>query len=98
MPTTAMLHVRVDERTKEAATQTLEALGLSLSDAVRLFLNRVVIEQGMPISFKLPNAKTRAAIAEAKTIVEPRFDNVEDLIRDLEKTAKPKKGKASVKD
>ena len=39
---TSMLHVRIDDKTKAQATQTLAAMGLSVSDAVRLFLHRVV--------------------------------------------------------
>lgn len=41
---TPMLHVRVDDDIKEQATQPLTAMGLSMSDAVREFLRRVVID------------------------------------------------------
>ena len=79
MTSTAMVHVRVDEETKERAAQALAEVGLSVSDAVRLFLRRVVIEQGMPISLKLPNAETRTALAEADNIANLRFKNVKEL-------------------
>ncbi len=39
---TSMLHVRVDDETKTQATEALAAMGLSVSDAVRLLLHRVV--------------------------------------------------------
>ena len=39
---TSMLHVRVEDDTKEQATEALNAMGLTMSDAVRLFLKRVV--------------------------------------------------------
>ena len=42
---TSMLHIRVDDDIKEQATEALTAMGLSVSDAVRLFLRRVVIDQ-----------------------------------------------------
>ena len=42
--TTAMVHVRVDEKIKAQATEALAAMGLSVSDAVRVFLMRVVAE------------------------------------------------------
>ncbi len=45
---TAMLHVRVDNETKEQATAALGAMGLSVSDAVRLCLRRVVADQAFP--------------------------------------------------
>jgi DNA-damage-inducible protein J len=40
--TTTMVHVRADETIKAQATETLAAMGLSVSDAVRVFLMRVV--------------------------------------------------------
>ena len=36
-------------------------MGLSVSEAVRLFLGRVVIDQALPLEMKVPNAETRAA-------------------------------------
>ncbi len=42
---TSMLHIRVDDDIKDQATQALSAMGLSMSDAVRLFLRRVVVDQ-----------------------------------------------------
>ncbi len=65
---TTMVHVRVDEKVKAQATETLAAMGLSVSDAVRVFLMRVVAEQQMPFALKVPNAETRAAMAEADDI------------------------------
>ena len=37
MATTSMLHVRVDDKLKAEATETLASMGLSVSDAVRVF-------------------------------------------------------------
>lgn len=85
MTATKMIHVRVDEETKDRAAQTLAALGLSVSDAVRLFLKRVVIEQALPLSLKVPNAETQAAMEEARAMNRARFATAEDLFDDLEK-------------
>jgi len=41
----AMIHVRVDQKLKTKATKTLDAMGLSLSDAVRLLLTRIAVEK-----------------------------------------------------
>ena len=43
----------------------LEAMGLSMSEAVRIFLRRVAADQAFPLELKVPNAETRAAMAEA---------------------------------
>ena len=88
MPATAMIHVRVDEQIKEQAAETLSEMGLSVSDAVRVFLKRVVAEKQMPFTIKVPNAETRAAIKEADEIIRSkrvRFNNAKDLFNDLEK-------------
>lgn len=68
----SMLHVRVDDDTKEKATIALNAMGLSMSDAVRMFLKRVVAEQAIPFDIRVPNAETRAAMAEADELIRQR--------------------------
>ena len=88
MATTAMLHVRVDEQLKARANETLAEMGLSVSDAVRVFLMRVVAERQMPFAIKAPNTETLAAMAEADEISRKRsarFASAADLIDDLEK-------------
>jgi DNA-damage-inducible protein J len=45
---TTMLHVRVDETLKAQATEALAAVGLTLSDAVRILLTRIAAEGGLP--------------------------------------------------
>ena len=91
MAATTMIHVRVDDETKTQATETLAAMGLSVSDAVRLFLKRVVVEQALPIELKIPNAETRAAMDESRAIVRAhrnRFNTAQELFDDLEKSVK----------
>jgi DNA-damage-inducible protein J len=85
---TKMMHVRVDERLKEQATDTLAQIGLSLTDAVKLFLNRVVIEQALPLQLKVPNAETKAAMEEARRMTRARFSTSHELFDDLEEAAK----------
>ncbi len=88
MATTTMVHVRADEQIKAQATETLAAMGLSVSDAVRVFLMRVIAEQQMPFALKVPNAATRAAMAEANEIARTRrarFGTATELFDDLEK-------------
>jgi DNA-damage-inducible protein J len=83
-----MLHVRVDGDTKAQATAALDAMGLSVSDAVRLFLKRVVADQAFPLELKVPNAATARAMTEADEIAmkrRARFANADELFADLEK-------------
>jgi DNA-damage-inducible protein J len=83
-----MLHVRIDDELKAEASLALEAMGLSVSDAVRILLTRVVSDQAFPLELKVPNAETRLAMEEARAIMKAkaaRFDSVDALIDDLEK-------------
>lgn len=88
MAQSTMLHVRVDEEVKAQATEALAAMGLSVSDAVRILLKRVVSDQAFPLELKVPNTQTRAAMEEARAMMKERagrFDSAGALIDDLEK-------------
>jgi len=88
----SMLHVRLDDDLKAQATEALAAIGLSTSDAVRLLFHRIVADQAFPLELKVPNAETRAAMAEAEEIVKKgkaRFATAEELFADLEKAGRP---------
>jgi DNA-damage-inducible protein J len=85
---TKMLHVRVDDDLREEASDVLDTLGLSVSDAVRMFLHRVVATQSFPLELKVPNQTTRAALAEAvemRKARRARFATPEELFADLKK-------------
>jgi len=90
MTATTMVHVRVNESIKTQAAQALTAMGLTVSDAVRVFLTRVATDQELPFALKNPNAASRAAIAEAEILVknrQARFDTIDALMDDLEKNS-----------
>src|ERR1035438_1801374 len=64
--TSAMIHVRVDQNLKTKASEALDAMGLSLSDVVRLLLTRIAVEQALPFEVRVPNAVTRAAMEDLR--------------------------------
>lgn len=87
MAATTMIHVRLDQQVKEDASAALEAMGLSVSDAVRALLVRVAAEKALPFALRVPNATTRAAMAEADAMAragQARFATAADLIESLE--------------
>src|SRR5450755_2122242 len=88
MAATSMVHVRVDDHIKTQATETLAAMGLTVSDAIRVFLTRVVADQQLPFALQAPNPDTRAAMEEARAMSKARFASARALIDDLEKVAK----------
>jgi DNA-damage-inducible protein J len=84
---TSMVHVRIDDVIKAQASEALRAMGLSVSDAIRLFLCRVVADQALPFELKVPNAETRSAMAEARAMTaadRKRFSNADQLFAELE--------------
>ena len=89
MAQSSMLHIRIDDETKTQATEALAAMGLSMSDAVRIFLKRVVNDQAFPLELKVPNAETRAAMEEARAMMkarQARFESTDALFDELERT------------
>ena len=82
MPTT-MVHVRVDEKTKQKAAKTLAALGISVSDAVRMLLVRVAAEKALPFDVKVPNAATVKAMRAADKGQGERLKSADALFEDL---------------
>jgi DNA-damage-inducible protein J len=77
------IRARIDTATKERATEALEAMGLSISDAIRLLMLRIVAERRLPFEVKAPNARTRKAIAELEAGKGKRFTSVRALMNDL---------------
>jgi DNA-damage-inducible protein J len=64
MPKTAMIRARVDAKLKADAEAVLEKVGLTASEAIRLFYRQVALRKGLPFDVKVPNAATRQAMKE----------------------------------
>ena len=77
------VRARIDTNTKERAAEALEAMGLSISDAIRLLMLRIADERRLPFEVKVPNATTRRAMAELEAGKGKRFASVEALMTDL---------------
>ena len=57
---TSLLQVRVEDSLKDEAAQVFEELGIDTSTAVRMFLKRVIMENGIPFSMTLPKTPYNA--------------------------------------
>ena len=83
----SMLHVRMDTELKRQATAALSAMGLTASEAVRLFFHRIAVEQAFPLELKVPNAQTRRAMAESEEMMRrgpARFASADEMFAELE--------------
>ena len=77
------VRARIDAGTKARAADALEAMGLSVSDAIRLLMLRVADEKRLPFEVRVPNAKTRRAMAELEAGKGKRFRSMKGLMDDL---------------
>lgn len=83
MGANAIVQARVDQLIKDEASVVLASMGLTISDAMRMMLTRVAKEQALPFDPLVPNAKTIAAMKDARAGKTTAFDSVEALMADL---------------
>ena len=79
----SVVRARIDSETKARATEALQAMGLSVSDAIRLLLLRVADEKRLQFALQVPNATTVKAMRELEEGKGKRFAGAEDLFHDL---------------
>ncbi len=80
---TGKIQVRVNQKVKEDTEAIFEKMGISASDAIRLFYHNVLLNQGLPFEVRIPNAETIAAMED--TEVAERFTS-EDEFKDFLET------------
>lgn len=70
MAKTANINIRIDPETKAGAEQLFAKFGITLTDAVNIFLHQSLMVGGLPFDMKLPSyyAETEAAMQEAMDI------------------------------
>ena len=83
MPANQLVQARIDGAIKEEAAAVLAAMGLTVSDAVRLLLTRIAREKALPFAPLTPNTVTIEAMKEARRGDLSQFDSVDALMDDL---------------
>jgi len=83
MAAAEVVRARIDAGLKKEATDVLGTMGLSVSDAIRMMLVRVVADRSLPFEVRSPNRETEAALEAAARGDVARFTNVADLMADL---------------
>ena len=61
-----VVRARIDQATKDEAAAILGAIGLTVSDAFRMMMRRIVADRRLPFDPLVPNATTIAAIEAAR--------------------------------
>ena len=83
MNATDTVRARIDRDTKASASAALAAMGLSVSDAIRMLLRRIADEKRLPFDVMVPNAESRAAMTELDAGKGKRFKSADALFDDL---------------
>lgn len=83
MSETTMLHVRMDGKTKKGAEAVFAKLGISTSDAIRIFFKQVKLQKGLPFEVRIPNAESRKAVEEVRQGKVQAFKNFEEFQRSI---------------
>lgn len=82
MARTEKIRARVEPELKSKAEAILKEVGLSSSEAMRLFLFQVVQQRGLPFEVKIPNAETIEAIENIQAGKGIRVNSIEELFDD----------------
>ena len=71
MAKTANISIRIEPERKEAAEALFNSFGITITDAINIFLNTSLMERGFPFQIKQPryNRETELAMQEARDIV-----------------------------
>lgn len=91
MAKTATINLRVNPEVKSEAESLFSSLGMTLTEAINVFLHKSLMEGGLPFDVRQRryNAATEAAIQEVREIMGGRveaetFDSVAAMIASLE--------------
>lgn len=89
MAKTDTLHIRVEPSVKQKAEEILSDLGLSITEAINVFLNQVILNDGIPFEIRKPkfNKETIQAIEDTKNgkNLSKTFNNVDEMFEELDK-------------
>ncbi len=82
----AVIHARIEPAAKTSAERVLKKLGLSPTEAIRLFYRQITLHQGLPFAVKIPNELTEKTLTDSSRGkgVET-FDSLDQMFESWEK-------------
>lgn len=89
MAKTANLNIRIDPNTKKAAEKLFSNFGITITDAVNMFLHQSIITGGLPFAVKIPqpNADTLAAMQDIENMINNKTpvssQSVDDFFKEM---------------
>ena len=80
MAQSAVVHARIVQATKTATEKVLEALGLTPTEAIRLFYRQIAIRKSFPLELRVPNKLTASVLTKSdKNQDIERFNSTAEL-------------------
>ena len=83
---TAIVHARIEPQTKRKAESILKKLGITPTEAIRIFYRQISLRGGLPFAVEIPNdrtAKTLAKSLRGEEVVE--FSSLDEMFESWEK-------------
>lgn len=81
---TETIRARVTPQLKQDAEEVLEAIGMSTTEAITVFLKQVIMRKGLPFDVRIPNRTTRKVLQEIQEGRGLIKSDLEELRREFE--------------
>lgn len=78
------INIRVEEELKAKAQETFDKLGLDLTSGIRIYLNQVVIREGIPFDVTLRKSELELAIEDIESDRVNSYKNLDELFKELD--------------
>lgn len=82
---TAVVHARLEPQMKRKAEGVLNRLGISPTEAIRIFYRQISLRNGLPFAVAIPNQRTASTLEKSRKgegVTE--FDSLEDMFESWE--------------
>ena len=82
---TAMIHARIEPQMKQKAESILKKLGITPTEAIRIFYNQISLRKGLPFSVEVPNKLTQETMRKTEKGIDLQaFDSVDEMFASWE--------------
>ena len=86
MEKSATVHARIEPKTKKKAEGVLKKLGMSPTEAIRLFYNQICLRGGIPFPVLIPNETTKETLKKSRQEKDVQsFGSTEEMFDSWEK-------------
>jgi len=83
---TAIIHARIEPQIKRKAEGVLHELGLSPTEAIRIFYRLITLHKGLPFAVAVPNECTVATLEKSRRGEEVKeFESLDAMFKSWEK-------------